>query len=513
MNNNAAILRTLIIFAVCVTLAVWLGYTLNFVADFSRSTFIEIGLFVLALCIPLLLRWHYVLLVLCLNLTVTVFFLPGLPPVWMPVLALSLGISILQRALNKDMRFISAPQIARPLICLAVVVLVTAKLTGGIGLRSMGGDVMGGKRYFYLLGGILAYFALTARRIPPHRAIFYIALFYLPQISYAVGDLVAVLPSSFNFLFWFFPANGYIIGAAAAGGDDYRFGGVSTMASGILPFMLAKYGIRGIFMSGKPWRLFVFIFIGFLVLIGGFRSAFISCALVFLIQFFLEGLHRTRLLPRLAFAGILALVFLVPFADRLPYEVQRTLSFLPVKIDSAARLEAEGSSTWRIEMWKAVLPQVPDHLLLGKGYIISQLDFDSMTGGGFQVISAADRGSAIAGDYHSGPLTVVLTFGIWGVIAVLWFLIASVRALYDNYRYGEQSLQTANALLFAVFLTHVLMFLFVFGSFQNDMLGFATVVGLSVSLNGGIRRPTAEPVRPSVAPAFSRPRLQAGFQR
>src|SRR5450432_5665 len=114
MNNNAAILRTLIIFAVCVTLAVWLGYTLNFVEDFSRSTYIEIGLFALALSIPLLLRWHYVLLVLCLNLTMTVFFLPGLPPVWMPMLFLSLGISILQRALNKDMRFISAPQIARP---------------------------------------------------------------------------------------------------------------------------------------------------------------------------------------------------------------------------------------------------------------------------------------------------------------------------------------------------------------------------------------------------------------
>jgi len=86
MNNNAAILRTLIIFAVCVTLAVWLGVMLTSLEDLSRSTFIEIGLFALALCTPLLLRWHYILLVLCLNLTVTVFFLPGVPPVWMQVL-------------------------------------------------------------------------------------------------------------------------------------------------------------------------------------------------------------------------------------------------------------------------------------------------------------------------------------------------------------------------------------------------------------------------------------------
>jgi hypothetical protein len=516
MNNASAILRTLVVYAICVPLAIWLGYLLTSLTEFnSSSTFIEAGLFLLALSLPLLLRWHYILLVLCINLTVTIFFLPGQPPVWMPVLVLSLGISILQRALSKDMRFISAPQLTRPLICLMVVVLVTAKLTGGIGLRSMGGDVMGGKRYFFLLGGILTYFALTARRIPPNRAILYIALFFLPQCSYAIGDLVAVLPPSFNFLFWFFPANNYILTEAQTGAASFRFGGVATTAAGILPFMLAMYGVRGIFMSGKPWRILVFFCTGVLVLFGGFRSALLSCALIFFIQFYLEGLHRTRLLPKIAFAGVFALVLLIPFADKLPYEAQRTLSFLPLNIDPLAKMDAEGSSTWRVEMWKAVLPQVPDHLLLGKGYVISQLDYDSMTGGGFQVISAGDRGSAIAGDYHSGPLTLILTFGIWGVIAFLWFLIAALRALHDNYRYGDQSLQTINALLLAMFLTHVLMFFFVFGSFQNDMLSFAAVMGLSVSLNGGIRRrAVAETPAPTTpAPALSRPRLQADFQR
>src|SRR5471030_1243567 len=124
MNNNAAaILRTLVVYAICVPLAISLGYMLTSLADFSRSTFIEAGLFALVLCIPLLLRWHYILLVLSLNLTITVFFLPGQPPVWMAVLALSLGISILQRTLNKEMRFMSVPQITKPLIFMVVVVL------------------------------------------------------------------------------------------------------------------------------------------------------------------------------------------------------------------------------------------------------------------------------------------------------------------------------------------------------------------------------------------------------
>ena len=38
------------------------------------------------------------------------------------------------------------------------------------------------------------------------------------------------------------------------------------------------------------------------------------------------------------------------------------------------RLDAQNSSDWRVQMWQAVLPQVPEHLLLGKGYFVSASD-------------------------------------------------------------------------------------------------------------------------------------------
>ena len=68
-------------------------------------------------------------------------------------------------------------------------------------------------------------------------------------------------------------------------------------------------------------------------------------------------------------------------ANRLPNTFQRALSFLPVNIDPAVRAEAQGSLDWRIEMWKALLPQVPQHLLLGKGYAISQEDWQLIGSG------------------------------------------------------------------------------------------------------------------------------------
>src|SRR5580700_11777097 len=131
MNNAPAILKSLIVYAVCAPLAVWLGYLLTEPLD--RSTLITAGLLTLALVFPLLLRWHQFLLVLCWNLPLMVFFLQGSPMIWLPMVTISLGISILQRAVKNDMRFISAPQITCPLIFMVVVVCVTAKMTGGFG--------------------------------------------------------------------------------------------------------------------------------------------------------------------------------------------------------------------------------------------------------------------------------------------------------------------------------------------------------------------------------------------
>lgn len=516
MNNNAAaILRALIVYAICAPLAIWVGYLLTSVADLSSSeSLVYAGIFALVLCAPILLRWHHILLVLCWNLPLMIFFLPGKPNVWLPVLVLSLGISLLQRTVSKDMRFISAPQITWPLVFLLAVVLVTAKLTGGIGLHSLGSDVMGGKKYVILLSGILGYFALTARRIPPHQAGFYVALFFLPGCASAIGDLVSVLPGAFSFIFWFFPPNAYAFGHSADAGN-LRFSGLSLMSTTIFTFMLARYGIRGIFLSGRLWRLLVFGLFSALVLSGGFRSAVIGCMLVFTIQFFLEGLHRTNLLLVFMFIAVAIAVILVPLADKLPYEFQRALAFLPVNINPIARMDAQGSEEWRLEIWKAVLPEVPGYLLLGKGYALTQDDLQNMTGG-FRSIDAADWGSAIAGDYHSGPLSVVIPFGIWGVIGFIWLMIAGGWALHRNYKYGDPELRTVNTLLLAAFLTNVFSFIVIFGGFSGEMQTLSGFLGLSVALNGGIRRPAPAPAAKNVEPKIqlrAHPRFQPAFPR
>ncbi|MGD1089271.1 MAG: hypothetical protein ABR955_11175 [Verrucomicrobiota bacterium] len=517
MNNVPAYVRSFITFAVIVPLALVFGYLMT--GPLDVSTLAVIGIVAAILIFPLLLRWHYPLLLLCWNLAAIAFFLPGSPSVCLVMIALSLGISVLQRMISKESQFIIVPQIIFPLLCLLAVIVVTAKFTG-LGLRSFGGEVYGGRKYVYLLGGILGYFALSAYRIPLERRNLYLGLFFLGGLTAFIGDLFPWLPHWTYFIYDFFTYNQYYFGTNTLEGESVRFTGAVATSLAVFTFMLARYGIRGVFLAGKPWRWVILIVFVMYSLLGGFRSIVVLFGLIFAILFLLERLYRTRLMPVFLLVGIVGGLALIPLASHLPYTIQRSLSFLPLNIDPMARADAEDSEQWRIKMWQGLLPQVPRYLLLGKGYVISPLDYQFVMGpqASVQNTFAEDQGLALAEDYHSGPLSVVIPLGIWGAIAFLWFLIAGVRVVYANYHYGDPALNTANSFLLAAFVAQIIFFLFVFGDLSNDMLKFCGLLGLSVSLNGGMCRPARareiarqpEPPKdfrrffPPPAPAFQR---------
>lgn len=516
MNNT--LLRSLIIFGACIVLAVWLGFLLA--GPLTYSSLLVYGGLAFILLFPVLLRWHYPLLLLSWNLAVTIFVLPGQPTAALGMICLSLGISVLQRMISREHNFIAVPQIILPLIVMLGVILVTAKMTG-VGLRSLGGEVYGGKKYFYLIGGILGYFALSASRIPPGRRNLYLGLYFLGGLTFFIGELLPFVPHSLYYIFWVFQPDTNFLQDLGPNGPDTRLNGVWQACQFIFAFMLARYGIRDIFLSGKPWRLLVLLLFFVLGLFGGFRVYVANCGLLFLLQFFLEGLHRTKLMAVFLSVGILGALALIPLSEHLPYTFQRAISFLPYKVGDAAKLNAAQSAEWRFQMWQAILPEVSKYLLLGKGYVLSQRDFNIMTTGeGLYRNSALAQNDpmVLSEDFHNGPLSVVIPFGIWGCIAFLWFIFAALRVLYLNYRYSPPELRTANTFFLAAFASKTIMFLFVGGFFNLDMMTFCGMLGLSVAFNGGVRRPVRVvqaarqpesprgfvPISPSPAPAFQR---------
>jgi hypothetical protein len=489
MNNIPALFRSFIIYAACVVLAIWLGFLLA--TPLTYSQLFIYGVLAFILIFPVLLRWHYPLLVLSWYMYASVFFLPGQPAVVLPMIVLSLGISIVQQTISHESRFIRVPQITLPLLFMLAMIVITARLTG-FGLRVFGSATYGANKYFYLVGGILGYFALSARRIPLERKNLYVGLFFLGGVVGVIGDLLPLLPHSFYFIYLVFRPNTNFLRSGGINSEETRLGGTWLMSMAVLSYMLARYGIRGMFLSGKPWRWILFSLFAIAGLFGGFRGFIILIGLNFVSQFFLEGLHRTKLMPIFLFAGVFGAMALIPLAEHLPYTFQRAISFLPYKVSTAARMDAQASLDWRVQIWQAILPQVPKCLLLGKGYVLSPLDYEFSRGpeGSFRSATFAQNDPlALSEDFHNGPLTIIIPFGIWGCIVFLWFIIAAMRVLYLNYHYSDPALQLINTALLSAFITQTFFFLFVGGGFNSDMLKFCGLIGLSVALNGGVRQP------------------------
>jgi hypothetical protein len=209
--------------------------------------------------------------------------------------------------------------------------------------------------------------------------------------------------------------------------------------------------------------------------------------------------------------GVLGVTVLAAFSDKLPYTFQRSMCFLPLKWNPEVVMDAEGSSEWRFNIWRATWPKVPQYLLLGKGYGLSKEDYDMMGGGEFAYfkashINADEDALAISGDYHSGPLTTLMPFGIWGAIGILWLMGATFFVLYRNYKYGDPELQTYNIYLLAQCIVSIVGFLFIFGGFQNDVGGFGRIAGMSLAMNGGLARRQAKAVvSPRIKPLAEAP--------
>src|SRR6266850_3595033 len=185
MTNTLNVPRAHLIMALCLPLAMLLGYFLAEPLDSGSLTVVVLVLAVLA--VPLMMQWHHPLLVLSWNLWVMPSFLPGKPFLWMMMAPVALLFAVLNRSVSPNHRFISIPSLTKPLAFLVAVVFVTAQLTGGIGFHSLGGSQYGGKYYFGILVAVAGYFALTSQRIPPHRAGLYMAMFFLPGLSSLVS--------------------------------------------------------------------------------------------------------------------------------------------------------------------------------------------------------------------------------------------------------------------------------------------------------------------------------------
>ncbi len=488
MVTESGLSRSVLIYGACALLAVMLGYALS--VPLSMSSFGLVGLVFAVLGFPLLMRWHHTLLIFCWNASLIFFFLPGQPALWTVLASLSLFVSVLAHTLKKRSSFLRVPAVEWPLIFLLVVVVVTIIFTGGMGGRAFGSESWGAKRYLGVIGAVVGYFALVAQPIPPRRATLYAGFFFLSGMTAVFSDIIYVGGPSFYFLYALFSSD--VAGQQANTQSTLmRFTGLTVLAQAGGSYMLLRYSIRGIFEWQKPWRLFCFVGLFAVGLLGGYRSSIILFFILFACQFYFEGLLRSRLLPFLLVGFVLTGSLLIAYVDRLPLSVQRSLSFLPIDVHPMAKQDAAGTLDWRFQIWKTVLPDVPKYFWLGKGFTFSGTDMLLTQEAQRRGFYSSYETTLINGNYHSGPLTMLIPFGIFGTLAFAIFCGNSLRVLRSNCRYGDKSLMKINNFLLSYFIGRLIFFLVFYGQFDGDLMLFTGTVGLSICINGGVKKAAA----------------------
>lgn len=438
---------------------------------------------------PIMMTHHHLVLVASWNAAFTLGFLPGLPKVWYLVAAFSLGMTMLARIVYRQSLVTYRP-LSFAMLFLAAVAILTGFLRGGLGMKALGSNMYGGKAFAYIIIAVIGYFALSSVRIPKQRALLCVALFFFMTLTLTLSNVIYWMGPKFWFLYLFVPVD-YAIGQAQAdflSTEVRRYGGVGFALMGVYFYMMIRYGIRGIFDITRPWRIVTLILIVAGSMYGGFRSTVILYLLIFIFQFWFEGLLRTKYLWLSLAALVISASLLYPFARELPVSFQRSLSFMPgLKIDLAARADADASIEWRLKIWSVLWPQVGDYLLLGKGFVYDSSDVylaEESTKRGFM---QSEDFAIITGDYHSGPLSIAIPLGIWGVIAFILINALGLRMLYLQFKNGDPDLYLFNQGMLALFSARVIYFWFFFGAVASDLATFAGILGLSMAINGSPR--------------------------
>ena len=161
-----------------------------------------------------------------------------------------------------------------------------------------------------------------------------------------------------------------------------------------------------------------------------------------------------------------------------------------------------GTLDWRLQMWKVVLSEVPQYLWLGKGYTFSGTDYLLVQESIRRGLFTAYEDTLVSGNYHNGILTLLVPFGLAAMLAFVAFCWAGWRVLHANYLYGPPEFKRINTFLIAYFTARLLFYTVFYGQFDIDLMIFTGVVGLSISLNGGVASPVVAQSLPVPRPAL-----------
>lgn len=411
----------------------------------------------------------WLMVVLALSRSGLIF--PGLPQGLQVVHVLMAGlVALLLARLGID-KFHARPRRgAHDVFLLAFlgVILLTAYVRG-FGIRALGDDNWGGMSYIklFVTGAFLfmsPMLALTERQFK--KALYFMLVFSLLP---AIAQIIFLFSGGSIYHQYMF-VEAYVGGLLSSLDAIERGGTVRLHMMGQVASMLLMIGsillTRATLLSRLAFALVVILSLA-LAALSGFRASLVYIGAVLLMLLVMsDGRIRIQRAVPLMLAALIFLPIAYLAAPVLPASVQRTFSILPgIDIPFHIRYEAMMSTLTRVQVWEMAWNEIPRYFWIGKGFTVNPADLMSPTVRANWVLSAF-----LGHNYHSGPISLLLDTGVFGLLFGTLFLITS--SVFFLRRIGETEghplLQRAYVFLLAHHLYSAVSYYVIFGDVRES---------------------------------------------
>lgn len=371
-----------------------------------------------------------------LNLSLMI---PGQPTTLLLAQALFVGFCVLQFLIRRLPFKIRITELEIWAIILTICV-IQAYARNPVGLNIFGGDSVGARPYAIFAITLITCLILSFLRVQEADLRWIMRL-------HIIGGIINFALSAFGYFFprvgvWFGSVSVERLNTSIQQEGNYgidrvdRIGFLGTASRNISLWISAfKSPIRACFHP--LWAPLVLLSFAFAAL-SGFRNEIAAVGLTYLIGIAYRGGFPSVLVASLTLISGIALLAFVNLATPLPYNIQRSLSFLPGTWEKASIADAQESTDWRVQMWEEAL--LTDHWIknkvLGDGLGLSRHELDFIQSLEGQNLNAATSNAGLSlqqqammatGAYHSGPVSTIRTIGYIGLITLL---LAKIRLAF-----------------------------------------------------------------------------------
>jgi hypothetical protein len=367
------------------------------------------------------------------------------------------------------------------LLWLNLFILALAFVRNPIGTNSMGLERIGGKAYFEILFSVLAYWVIHHYTISKKLAQRFLLLLVIGSIFNLCLSIAAhFVPFVANTVGRFY-SGAYVKSDtdATATGDIDIDRTTYLMEAGTV--FNAFCSVFPPFSLINPVHLFRFIGSALCILAvlkSGFRSMLLGSALFFsMALFFRQGKAAIVRLGCFAVFIVFLLSTMQGNVINLPFNIQRTLCFLPGKWDHDVVIDAQGSTNWRYEIWSNVWTsghKYIDNWWFGDGFGMTKRQLAEALANTKQ----GQENLTVAGAYHSLPLTTIHIVGYVGLFFLCILMIGTAFYSWKLIRKAKGTPYYPMALFVGIpFIISPLPSLILTGFYDVQMIATAISIG------------------------------------